>query len=421
MKKFLTDLIARKRTDLANLSTASENATTADEVRSIHSQMSAIGNEIAQAEAKLAEIEANENSQRNNVPEDAQLRNAQVVATFAMSNGAPVARNSEEVDAHDTPEYRTAFMNFVCRNTPIPAEFRANEVTATGDAGVAIPTTYLNEIIRELDTYGNIYAKVRKTDIQGGIAIPVLTLKPEASWIGDGEASESQKLQAKESVTFSYFGVECKIAQTLFANVTTLSAFQALFVPLATEAIVKAVEIAIFHGNGETQPTGILNDARVKEANVITMSEEEFKSWAAWHTKVKSKMKKTHRTGDFVMNQGTFDGYIDGMVDANGQPIGRTNYGINGEENYRFMGKNVETVEDGCIPSWDDAEEGDVVAVFLKLSDYCINSNLKMVTVKWTDHDTNQIKNKCIMICDGKLIDANGVLIIKKGAAVQEV
>ncbi len=420
MKKFLTDLIARKRTDLANLSTASENATTADEVRSIHSQMSAIGNEIAQAEAKLAEIEANENSQRNAVPEDAQLRNAQVVGTFAMNNGA-VVRN-EEVDAHDTVEYRTAFMNFVCRNVPMAAELRANEVTATGDAGIAIPTTYVNEIIRELDTYGNIYAKVRKMDVQGGIAIPVLTLKPEATWIGDGEASESKKIGAKDSITFSYFGVECKIAQTLFTNVTTLSAFQALFVPLATEAIVKAIEISILNGNGETQPTGILKDTRVKAENVITMSEDEFKSWASWHIKVKGSMKKAYRTGEFVMNQATFDGYIDGMVDKNGQPVGRTTYGINGEETYRFMGKNVETVEDSMLPSWDDAAEGDVVAVFVKLSDYCINSNLKMTTVKWTDPDTNQIKNKCIMICDGKLIDPYGVLIIKKGAAsVQEV
>ena len=63
-----------------------------------------------------------------------------------------------------------------------------------------------------------------------------------------------------------------------------------------------------------------------------------------------------------------------------------------------------------------DAATGDVVGVFMKPTDYAVNSNLKMVTVKWVDHDTNQVKNKCILICDGKLVDANGVLIIKKGA-----
>ena len=115
------------------------------------------------------------------------------------------------------------------------------------------------------------------------------------------------------------------------------------------------------------------------------------------------------------MNQSTFDGHIDGMVDKNGQPIGRTNYGINGEESYRFLGKNVETVEDDLISSWDDAAKGDAVAIFFKGTDYAINTNMQMTTVKWVDHDTNEVKNKCIMIVDGKLIDPNGVLIIKKG------
>ena len=40
---------------------------------------------------------------------------------------------------------------------------------------------------------------------------------------------------------------------------------------------------------------------------------------------------------------------------------------------------------------------------------------MQMTTVKWVDHDTNEVKNTCIMIVDGKLIDPNGVLIIKKG------
>lgn len=160
---------------------------------------------------------------------------------------------------------------------------------------------------------------------------------------------------------------------------------------------------------------GILTDTRIPKANIITMTPSEFASWEGWHKKVKAKMKKAYRSGTFFMNQSTFDGHIDGMVDKNGQPIGRTNYGINGEESYRFLGKNVETVEDDLISSWDDAAKGDAVAIFFKGTDYAINTNMQMTTVKWVDHDTNEVKNKCIMIVDGKLIDPNGVLIIKKG------
>ena len=428
MRKFLMTLIARKKKEAADLKKRSDESQDLTEVRAIGETLEALKREIEEAEAQLAQLDedgegsgdagqaGNEpTGERSAVPAGAVLRNAQVVGSFAM--GAQLRAAEETIDAHDTVAYRQAFMEYVCRNVPIPVEMRADEVTSTGDVGAVIPTTILSEIIQNLETYGNVYALVRKLNVQGGVAIPVLSLKPEATWIGEAAASESKKLQANNSITFSYFGVECKIAQTLLANVTTLDAFQKLFVPLAAEAIVKALEIAIFKGNGTTQPLGITVDSRVPSENVIVMTPDEFKSWSGWHKAVKAKMKKAYRNGTFFMNQSTFDGYIDGMVDDNGQPVGRTNYGINGEESYRFMGKAVETVEDECISAYDDAEANDVVAVFLKPTDYAINSNMQMVTVKWTDHDTNQLKNKCVLICDGKLVDANGVLIIKKGAA----
>ena len=425
MKDFLLKLISRNKEEIKKLQERSDASQDVAEVRAIGETLAALKRDIEDAEAQLAELEANEGAQdngqgtdeasRSGVPAGTELRNGQVLAVYGM--GGTTNQRAAEADPHDTVEYRQAFMEYVCRNVPMAAELRADAVTSTGDVGAVIPTTILKEIIQELKSFGNVYALVRKLNVQGGVAIPILSLKPEATWIGETTPSESKKLEAKNSITFSYFGVECKIAQTLLANVTTLDAFQQLFVPLAAEAIVKALEVAIFNGNGTTQPLGVTKDTRVPADNVIEMTPEDIKSWAAWHTKVKAKMKKAYRNGTFFMNQATFDGYIDGMEDKNGQPVGRTNYGINGEETYRFMGKTVETVEDEIISSYDDAATGDVIGVFMKPTDYAINSNLQMVTVKWTDHDTNQIKNKCVMICDGKLIDANGVLIIKKAAA----
>lgn len=57
------------------------------------------------------------------------------------------------------------------------------------------------------------------------------------------------------------------------------------------------------------------------------------------------------------------------------------------------------------------------MAIFIKWDNYAINSNLAMTTQKWQDYDTNEIKNKCIMILDGKLLDTNGILVIKKKVA----
>lgn len=321
-------------------------------------------------------------------------------------------QENQRTNTTDTTAYRKAFMNYVCRGVAIPAEYRAAETTTTADSGAVIPTTIMNEIIQKLESYGSIYAKVRKINVQGGVSIPIADLKPTAHWITEAKSSDDQKASAKNSVTFNYYGLECKISQSILANVVTLKMFTDLFVPMATEAMVKAIEIAIFNGTGEGQPLGVLKDSRVTA--VITLTPEEYASWNGWH-KVKGKMKKAYRNGSFVMNQSTFDTGIDGMEDKNGQPIGRTNYGVNGEETYRFMGKNVETVEDDVLPSWDDANEGDVIAVFMNFSDYVINTNMEMQVVKWADHDNNKIKNKCLMVVDGKVADAAGIILVKKG------
>ncbi len=439
-RDFLNKMIANKRSKMEELQRKSDASNDLNEVRSIGKTLQALRDEIADVEDQLKKLDESEGDNngddngsdnggnnggnngddngddnkegRSGAPKGAELRNG-----FAKvgSFGYGKEKRAEETDRHNTPEYRKAFMEYVCRGTQIPAELRKDEVTGITDAAAVVPTTILTEIIQKLETYGNVYKLVRKLNVQGGVAIPILSLKPEAKWIGEGK-SEDQKLNASESVTFLYYGVECKIAQTLLASVVTLEAFQQLFVQLAAEAIVKAVEISIFNGTGTNQPTGILKDTRIPQGNVITLTPAEFKSWSAWHEKVKAKMKKAYRDGTFFMNQATFDGQIDGMVDTNGQPIGRTNYGINGEETFRFMGKPVETVEDGCLPTFEDANTNDVVAVFMKPTDYAINSNMEMTVVKWTDNDTNEVKNKAVMICDGKLVDPNGVLIIKKGA-----
>lgn len=414
MKKFLEKLIAAKEARAKELRAMIKAAETADEVRGLGDTLQTVLDELNDAKAQLDALEDEGEPQE---PADEEERSANPLHDFRRQASYNTERRNQDGDRTNTAEYREAFMNFVCRGVPIPMELRDDAITTTTDASAAIPTTILHEIVKETKVYGEIYAKVRHLNVQGGVQIPILSLKPTATWItADTGTSESdkQKLQANTYITFGYFGLECKVAQTLLANVTTLEIFQQEFVKLASEAIVQAAETAIFNGTGNGQPMGILNDTRVPAANKITLTDEEFAAWSGWQKKVFAKMKKAYRTGAFIMAQGTFDGYVNGMVDANGQPIGRVNYGITEGETYRFGGKEVLTVEDDVLPAYDSATSGDVVAVFIKLSDYAFNSNLQMQVVKWVDHDTNEVKNKIILICDGKLIDPNGVLLIKK-------
>lgn len=423
MRKSLEKMVASKEAKIKELRAKMQESEDVVEVRRLGETLEEVYNELAEAKRLLEELDEpkKDGNDDGNVTVDVnEGRNLNVMATMQSRAAAPA---TETEDVFGTKEYRKAFMQYCTKGTPIPAEYRDainDVVTTTSDASVVIPTTVLDEIISEFQSYGNLYDKVRKLQIQGGVQIPILTLKPTATWITANtgtKESGTQKIQVNQAITFNYYGLECKIAQTLLASVTTIKAFEDLFIPLAADAMAKALDIAIMNGTGVGQPTGITVDSRVPAANKIALAPTDITSWSQWKKQVFAKMKKSYREGIFYMAQATFDGYIDGMTDTTGQPIGRVNYGIDGGENYRFGGKPVETVENDVIASYDDAEDGDVIAVFVDPKDYAINSNLTMEVVKWTDNDTNTIKNKVILICDGKLVDPNGVLIITKGAA----
>lgn len=322
----------------------------------------------------------------------------------------------EPQDMFASREYAQAFMNYATRSEPIPSQYRSNAAASTGsaDAAAVIPTTWMNEIIRNLKERGIIFQQLRHLNVPGGVEIPILDLAPTASWVGDG-ASEDQKLSAKETVSFSCYGLECKISQSLLVSAASLEEFQSLFVELATEAVIAAVEKGVFSGTGNGQMLGVCKDPRVK--NVVELTAAEFAQWSAWKKKVFAKIPLKYRTGKFFMALGTFEGYIDGMTDTNGQPVGRCNYGIADAHPYRFGGKDVQPVEADVLPDFESAADGDVVAVFMDLKNYIFNSTMTMTVVSWVDNDNNKKKTKVMLICDGKAADTNGIVLVKKKAA----
>ena len=372
------------------------------------------------AKAKVEQLDNKYEAEATAQANFAALQNSAVVPAQLQNlggvSGGPGAGSAVPEDRFDSEEYKRAFMNFACRGVSIPEKFRSNEAASTGtaDTGAVIPTTMLKEIIRNLKERGIIFQQMRHMNIQGGVEIPVLDLTPTATWVGEG-ASEDQKISANTKISFSYYGLECKIAQSILVSVVTIEAFQSLFVELATEAIIATVEKGAFKGTGEGQMLGVCNDPRV--TNVVELSSAEFAKWDSWKKKVFAKIPLKYQNGKFYMALGTFEGYIDGMVDSAGQPIGRTNYGIADGAKYRFGGKDVQPVEDDVLSNYDAAETGEVVAVYMNMKDFVFNSNMTMTVVQWVDHDTNKKKIKVLLICDGKIADATGVILIKKAAA----
>jgi HK97 family phage major capsid protein len=376
---------------------------------------------MAEYEAKETEIKAldeqyekHAKAQANiNVLKDAQPIDNTLISISNTLDNKPVT----DEDKYNSLEYRKAFMNY-CKTGSMDKKFlNLDDYNSTTEAAATIPTSIMQELISKMEVYGNIYARVRKLNVQGGVNFPILSLKPTATWITEAAVSDRKKSNISTNVSFSYYGLECRIATSLLASIVTLPMFEATMVTLIIEAMVKAIDIAIIKGDGAGEPLGITLDPRIPVANVITLSSVDFSAWDGWKKKVFSKIPLGYRAGgSFIMAAGTFEGYIDGMVDANGQPMGRVNYGIVDAPQERFGGREVILVEDDVVAPYDTAGVGDIVAIFCKLSDYAINSNMTMQMSRWFDQDKNQWVDKAILICDGKILDANGVLVIKKGA-----
>lgn len=314
----------------------------------------------------------------------------------------------------DCPEYRKAFMDYVQRGVPIPRELRSD--TTAADNEPEIPLTMGREIIKQMSTYGTIWNKVRKLSVKGGLWFRVLDLKPTATWIDESSVSTEQAADATTKVSFSFYQLECRMSQTLLASAVTFDDFQALFVPAVAEAMVRALEDAIVNGDGTSQPLGLLNDERV--TNVVYMSETEFADWTQWRKKVKAAIPIAYRKGEFTMAQSTFDSYIETMADDSNAPVSIGYNPVTGEEQQRLMGRGVTTVETDILPDFDTASDGDVVAVYGDWSDYAVNTQpgMPLTTKRWVNDEENREKIKALMAVDGKVLDSNGFVLIKKGA-----
>lgn len=338
-----------------------------------------------------------------------------VVGGMAALETRSAAAAPKADDPCDTPEYRNAFMEYVCRGTVIPMELREASTTTTADAPVMIPTTLQNQIVEKMSEYGDIWNKVTKMNVQGGIEFPVLDLKADAFWIGEEETSEYQKLMADEKISFMFYQLECRMAQTILASVTTFAAFQQRFVPTMAEAMVRALEQAIVRGDGSGKFLGVTKDVRV--TNVVELSAAEIGDWQAWHKKVKAKMPKAYRQGEFYMCQSTWDTYIETMADDNRAPVSIGYNPVTGEEVLRLVGKNVCTTEPDILPDFDSAEVGDVIGLFIDWKNYVVNSQMVLKADKWHDYETNKDKYRALLIADGKVLDPYGIILIKKGAS----
>ena len=411
MKDFLKKLIADKNAKLATIRSKVDASTSVEEVRSLTAEAEAVQSEIRAAEAQLAELEA---AEKREIPADAKLVNGSVVESVKQ----PVARADE--NKFESMEYRTAFMAYVQNGTAIPAELRGAANT-TADTGAAIPLTIMREIINTVKKkYGNLYSKVRKLNVQGGVEFPIGALQATFKWITEGTVSPRQKTEKLGKVSFSYYGCEIRIAQSFVSSIVTLPDFETKMAEVIAVAYLQAMDEGIVLGTGDGQMTGILNDARV--TNVVTMTAADMGNWTAWRKKFFAKLPLGYRAGEFIFPLSTVESYLETMADSNNNPIFRQATGLEVNDgdavnpNGRFFGRDISLVEPDILPDFDDASANDVIGIYWQPDQYAINENFGFTMRRYFDEETNEWVDKAIAVVDGKVLNPNGYVLIKKGS-----
>ncbi|BBK24941.1 phage major capsid protein [Dialister hominis] len=354
-----------------------------------------------QEELKKLDAEHEEIEEREKIAQGIQFDKEPEGVQKRSKPQAAVKKNPYESD-----EYRSAFMEYVTKGTPIPAEFR--DAATTTDAAALIPPTTLNRVIEKVRTYGNILPLVTRTAYKTGLAIPTSNVKPVAKWVAEGATSEKQK-KVLGSITFSHFKLRCAVAVTLETENMTLSAFEDIIVNNVAEAMVVALEESIINGTGSGQPTGILADK--SQGVTINAAKLDYNTLI----KAEAAIPQAYEAGSvWVMSKATFMSFI-GMTDSNGQPIARVTAGINGVPSRVLLGRNVELCD--YLPAFSTTlNKTDVFAFIYRMKDYVLNSNYSVAMKIYEDNDTDDLVRKSIMIADGKPVDFNSLVMLAGNA-----
>lgn len=431
MKKIMEKLI-NKKVEYSKVEARFDSATDAVEVRELGKTLAALKDEISAIEKELADKETEKPA--TNAPEGEPEARSKMDVMKAYNVG------NAEIDSRGTMEYRSAYKDYVqtgaiadvlqFRNnqTGKVIEARAAGPLTSADLGVLLPTTIVQEVIKDLEkTYGQLYSKVRKFNVKGGIKIPAASFGATFKRIAEtGAPTERQKAgEVTGYVEFSYKLGEVRISQTLLESVLSVEVFEREVAKVIVEAYVKAMEDEILNGNDSAnQCEGILtNESKIPAENIITFSDDEMKDWTKIQKKLFAKIPLGMRKEkpEFAMTVNTYEGNLKVLADDNNRPLAKEVYNpVDNVETATFNNREVVFIEEGLgIANFDEAEEGDVFAMYWVPSKaYGINSNMEFATKRYFDEEKLEWVTRAVVINDGKILDPKYIYLLKKDVTV---
>ena len=451
MKNYLKKLIERKRKEKERLEERMKNSQDVEEVRSLGETLIALRDEITEAEEQVKELEKNDNndgnddgegegegnnrSNNNGASEGRSANGFDPNATLNVVGQARMNNRSQEPEDSDDPratmEYRQAFMNYIQRGEinrdVLQFEARADATGTASDLGVLIPTTIIQKIITDVEkVYGQLYSRVLKTNLQGGVKYPIGSFSATFKRINESTTSDRQDAGGVTgSVEFSYKIGEIRMARTLLQTVLSVAVFEEEFAKVIVKSYVKAMDKEIMNGeDSNNECVGILTEAkktsgsRILASNIITFTAAEMADWKSWQTKLFAKIPLAMRglNPEFAMTSNTYESNIKTLADDNNRPVYNETYNpVDGSEISKFKGKNVAFVEEDVLKNFNDAADGEFFGMYWVPEEaYAINSNMEFTVVDYFDHDKNQYVKKALVINDGKILDPKYIYLLKK-------
>lgn len=433
MKEYLEKLIAAKKKKIEELRNKIKTAETADEVRSLGESLDTVTAEMQEAQTQLEGLNVPKGEERSNFNPNGMLS----VGGATMNE----QRDSTE-DPLGTMEYRTAFMNYVQRGTVNDVlrkqmERRtADDQNESTDLGILLPSTVIQQIIKDVEkVYGQLYSRVKKTNIKGGVKYPIGSFSATFHRITENGAPTARQNAGSiddDYVSFTYNIGEIRIAQTLLANVLSVPVFEAELAKTIVEAYVKAMDKEIMTGvatNNEME--GILTEAgkvssRINASHIIEFTEDDMKDWKSWQTKLFAKIPLSMRSlrPEFVMTANTYEANIKTLHDDNNRPVYSETFNpVDGAEISRFKGRDVVFVEEDILGNFNDIDVGDESTdspyfgmYWVPEQAYAINTNLEFFVKRYFDDEKNQWVDKALVINDGKVLDPKYIYLLKKVA-----
>lgn len=377
---------------------------------------------IEDANSKMKEIEdldkrfeneaislANLNALKDKTKITSIENNSVTVKNYKVLDSMNAETDVEDITA--SADYRKAFMNNIIKGEDMPQEFmNIDSNTKTTDVGILIPSTVVEKIVEKIEATGMILPLVNRTAIKGGVTIPTSTLKPVATWVAEGSTSDKQKKSANGTISFAYHKLRCAVSVSLETDVMALGVFEATLIKNVAEAMTKALEQSIVSGDGNGKPKGILTETP-KVGQDLEFAVIDYDTLIDAEAALPLEYEAN---AVYCMTKKTFMEYQK-IKDTTGQPIARVNYGIGGKPERSLLGRTV--ILCNYLDSFSATlEVGKPFAFLFNFQDYTLNTNFNMGLKKYEDNETEDQITKAVMLVDGKVVDKESLVILKKKA-----